>query len=97
MASTCSAWGRGWRWFVSWRGRPPRRRSVPLVLRGWLTWVQPAGRGAPLAVAVGGAVLGADGRDGSSLIDGAEEARFAAAATGIGVVGASPGGRLDGL
>ena len=46
-------------------------------------------RGAPLAVSVGVAVLGEDGRDSASLIEAAEEARFAAAASGIAVVPAS--------
>jgi GGDEF domain-containing protein len=46
-------------------------------------------RGAPLAVSVGMAVLGEDGRDRAALIDAAEESRFAAAARGTGV---APGG-----
>jgi GGDEF domain-containing protein len=43
----------------------------------------PAWRGAPLAVSVGVAVLGEDGRDSTDLIEAAEEARFAAQASGI--------------
>jgi GGDEF domain-containing protein len=43
-------------------------------------------RGAPLAVSVGVAVFGEDGHDVSSLIDAAEESRFAAAASGVAVV-----------
>ena len=41
-------------------------------------------RGAPLTVSVGVAVLGEDGRDRPSMIDAAEEARFAAEARGAG-------------
>ena len=48
-------------------------------------------RGAPLAASVGVAVLGEDGRSSAELMDAAEEARFAAAATGSGVVPADPG------
>ena len=47
-------------------------------------------RGAPLRVSVGVAVLGEDGYDSASLIGAAEEASFAAAASGIGVVRAVP-------
>ena len=47
-------------------------------------------RGAPLAVTLGVAVLGEDGRDSATLIDVAEEARFAAAASGIAIVPAGP-------
>jgi GGDEF domain-containing protein len=46
----------------------------------------PEWRGAPLAVTVGIAVLGEDGGDPDSLIDAAEETRFAAAASGVGVI-----------
>lgn len=46
----------------------------------------PAWRGAPLAVSVGVAVLGDDGRTPDALIDAAEEAMFAAQASGISVV-----------
>jgi GGDEF domain-containing protein len=42
-------------------------------------------RGAPMSVSVGLAVLGDDGRDHTSLIEAAEESRFAAAASGLGV------------
>ncbi len=45
-------------------------------------------RGAPMAASVGVAVLGEDGRSTSELIEAAEEARFAAAASGIDIVGA---------
>jgi GGDEF domain-containing protein len=43
-------------------------------------------RGAPLALSVGVAVFGEDGRDVASLVDAAEESRFAAAASGVAVV-----------
>jgi GGDEF domain-containing protein len=46
----------------------------------------PSWRGAPLAVSVGVAVLGEDGTDAVGLIEAAEEARFAAAATGVRVM-----------
>jgi GGDEF domain-containing protein len=42
-------------------------------------------RGAPMTAGVGLAVLGEDGHDSSSLMGAAEEARFAAAAGGLGV------------
>lgn len=47
-------------------------------------------RGAPLAVSVGVAVLGEDGQDRASMIEAAEEARFAAAASGIEIIRAGP-------
>jgi GGDEF domain-containing protein len=53
-------------------------------------------RGAPLASSVGVAVLGEDGRSPEELMDAAEEARFAAAAAGIGVIRAVPDDRFDG-
>jgi GGDEF domain-containing protein len=43
-------------------------------------------RGAPLTVSVGLAVLGEDGHNASSLIEAAEQTRFAAEASGIGIV-----------
>jgi GGDEF domain-containing protein len=43
-------------------------------------------RGGPLTVSVGVAVLGEDGSDAESLIEAAEEARFAAAAAGVSVI-----------
>jgi len=46
----------------------------------------PAWRGAPLTVTIGFAVLGEDGGEVESLLEAAEEARFAAAASGIGVI-----------
>jgi GGDEF domain-containing protein len=46
-------------------------------------------RGAPLTVSVGVAVLSEDGRDRATLIDAAEEARFAAAASGVGIIRAA--------
>ena len=50
-------------------------------------------RGAPLTVSVGVAVLGEDGHNAASLIDTAEQTRFAAEASGIGIVtGAGEGG-----
>ena len=47
-------------------------------------------RGAPLAVSVGLAVLGEDGHNASSLIEAAEQTRFAAEASGIGIVTGEP-------
>jgi GGDEF domain-containing protein len=44
-------------------------------------------RGAPLTVSVGLAVLGEDGHNAAALIDAAEQTRFAAEASGIGIVG----------
>lgn len=44
-------------------------------------------RGAPLTVSVGVAVLGEDGYNAAALIDAAEQMRFAAEASGIGIVG----------
>jgi GGDEF domain-containing protein len=44
-------------------------------------------RGAPLTVSVGLAVLGEDGYNAAALIDAAEQTRFAAEASGIGIVG----------
>ncbi len=44
-------------------------------------------RGAPLAVSVGLAVLGEDGHNAAALIDAAEQTRFAAEASGLGIVG----------
>ncbi len=46
---------------------------------------------APLTVSVGVAVLGEDGHDASALIGAAEEAKFAAAASGIGIIGPDAG------
>jgi GGDEF domain-containing protein len=46
----------------------------------------PEWRGAPLSVTIGFAVLGEDGGEVESLLEAAEEARFAAAASGIGVI-----------
>ncbi|HTU85388.1 MAG TPA: hypothetical protein VMF57_07410 [Solirubrobacteraceae bacterium] len=48
-------------------------------------------RGAPLTVSVGLAVLGEDGHNAATLIDAAEQTRFAAEASGIGIVGGEPG------
>jgi GGDEF domain-containing protein len=47
-------------------------------------------RGAPLMVSVGVAVLGEDGHNAASLIDAAEQTRFAAEASGIGILGGEP-------
>jgi GGDEF domain-containing protein len=46
----------------------------------------PEWRGAPLSVTIGIAVLGEDGTDAESLIESAEEERFAASASGVGVI-----------
>jgi GGDEF domain-containing protein len=43
--------------------------------------------GAPLTVSVGLAVLGEDGYNAAALIDAAEQMRFAAEASGIGIIG----------
>jgi len=48
--------------------------------------------GAPLTVSVGLAVLGEDGHNAASLIDAAEQTRFAAEASGIGIVSEGAGG-----
>jgi GGDEF domain-containing protein len=48
-------------------------------------------RGAPLTVSVGLAVLGEDGHNAAALIDVAEQMRFAAEASGIGIVTGEPG------
>jgi GGDEF domain-containing protein len=48
-------------------------------------------RGAPLSVSVGLAVLGEDGQNAAALIDVAEQTRFAAEASGIGIVTAGSG------
>jgi len=48
-------------------------------------------RGAPLTVSVGVAVLGEDGHNAATLIDAAEQTRFAAEASGIGIVTDRPG------
>jgi len=47
--------------------------------------------GAPLTVSVGLAVLGEDGHNAATLIDAAEHMRFAAEASGIGIVTDEPG------
>ena len=61
-----------------------RDRALALGSRiGSAVRAAPPWRGAPLAGAVGVAVLGEDGEDGGSLIAAAEEAMFAAAAAGI--------------
>ncbi len=52
-------------------------------------------RGAAMAASVGLAVLGEDGRSSAELMDAAEEARFAAAAAGTGVIRAVPGDDPD--
>jgi GGDEF domain-containing protein len=48
-------------------------------------------RRAPLTVSIGVAVLGEDGHNAASLIDAAEQTRFAAEASGIGIVTDSDG------
>ncbi|HUB03983.1 MAG TPA: hypothetical protein VMA76_02885 [Solirubrobacteraceae bacterium] len=48
-------------------------------------------RGAPLTVSVGLAVLGEDGHNAATLIEAAEQTRFAAEASGIGIVTDGPG------
>jgi GGDEF domain-containing protein len=47
-------------------------------------------RGAPMLASVGLAVLGAEGRAADEMIEAAEEARFAAAAEGVGLAGVAP-------
>ena len=49
-------------------------------------------RGAPLTVSVGLAVLGEDGQNAAELIDTAEQTRFAAEASGLGIVGEAEDG-----
>src|SRR5581483_2752289 len=56
----------------------------------------PEWRGAPLSVNVGVAVLGHDGTDATSLIEAAEEAKFAAAASGVRVMPSTPAGGPEG-
>ncbi|HEY4826667.1 MAG TPA: hypothetical protein VIH85_07855 [Solirubrobacteraceae bacterium] len=48
-------------------------------------------RGAPMTVSVGVAVLGEDGHNAAALIEAAEQTRFAAEASGIGIVPGEPG------
>ena len=50
----------------------------------------PPWRGAPMTVSVGVAVFGEDGRDATSLVEAAEEAKFAAASTGVAVMPEEP-------
>jgi GGDEF domain-containing protein len=52
-------------------------------------------RGAPMMASVGVAVLGEDGEDRESLIEAAEEGRYAAAASGIAIVRSTPSDRID--
>jgi GGDEF domain-containing protein len=52
-------------------------------------------RGAPLTVSIGVAVLGEDGYNAASLIDSAEQTRFAAEASGIGIVTGTGEGGTD--
>jgi GGDEF domain-containing protein len=56
------------------------------AVRGSLAW-----QGAPLAASVGVAVLGEDGRTSAELMQAAEQARFAAAASGVVVLRPQPG------
>ncbi|MGP0050206.1 MAG: hypothetical protein ACLPZR_15340 [Solirubrobacteraceae bacterium] len=58
-------------------------RALASRVAGAVRLAQPW-RGAPLAASVGIAVLGEDGRTSSELIEAAEEARFGAAASGVG-------------
>jgi GGDEF domain-containing protein len=53
-------------------------------------------RGAPLTVSIGLAVLGEDGTSGAGLIEAAEESKYAAAASGVGIAqrGLGPTGEL---
>ncbi len=65
-------------------GRPGAQALATRIahaVRGGEWW-----RGAPMGVSVGVAVLGEDGHEAASLIDAAEQARFAAAASGLAVV-----------
>jgi GGDEF domain-containing protein len=55
----------------------------------------PPWRGASMWVSVGAAVLGEDGRQAADLIEVAEEARFAAAASGIAIVEPAASGPVD--
>ena len=58
---------------------------IAVTVPGQESW-----RGAPLTVSVGLAVLGEDGHNASTLIEAAEQTRFAAEASGIGIVGGEP-------
>ncbi|MDQ6607772.1 MAG: hypothetical protein M3Z06_14650 [Actinomycetota bacterium] len=51
---------------------------------------EPPWRGAPMTISVGLSVLGEDGRESATLMDVAEEGRFAATAEGVGVHGGDP-------
>ncbi len=51
---------------------------------------EPPWRGAPMTISVGLAVLGEDGRESATLMDVAEESRFAATAEGVGVHAGNP-------
>ena len=77
-----------------------RERALALDSRiGSAVRAAPPWRGAPLAGAVGVALLGEDGEDGGSLIAAAEESMFAAAAAGIEITrgtGPDAGGWVDG-
>jgi GGDEF domain-containing protein len=55
----------------------------------------PPWRGAPMSASVGVAVLGQDGRHAAELIEAAEKAQFAAAASGIGIVEPAAAGPVD--
>jgi GGDEF domain-containing protein len=69
-------------------GRPGAQalaERIAAAVRGAPQW-----RGAPLSVSIGIAVVGEDGHDAPSLIEVAEESRFAAAASGVEVVPPSP-------
>ncbi len=69
-------------------GRPGAQALAARIaeeVRGAPQW-----RGAPMSVTIGIAVVGEDGHDVSSLIEVAEESRFAAAASGISVVPSGP-------
>jgi len=53
---------------------------------------EPPWRGAPMTISVGISVLGEDGRESATLMDVADEARFAATAEGVGLRESAPAG-----
>jgi hypothetical protein len=70
-----------------------RRRDVLACETESRAWIiaRDTGRAAPLTLSVGVAVLGEDGNNALELIDAAEQMRFAAEASGIGIVRGGPG------
>jgi GGDEF domain-containing protein len=69
-------------WIIARDAGRPGAEALGSRIAGAVGAAQPW-RGAPMTVSIGLAVLGEDGRDRASLVEAAEEARFAAAAGGI--------------